>query len=498
MGVVVKTRDEGAAERAALQRWLDGEPADQLPVELAGLRVRLSALCALEPAGAEPAPLFEALLQRLVDAGERVRAQLLTTAVPLPRELYDAVRELQAQLLELAGLVAARIDRAAIGAAAADPAWAAVAAGCLPGLHLVFLLSCLSTASDPAGLWRLAHRFGERADGPAYRAMLALAACQPRSFSARELSWLADYFLSQADALQPLDGVGPAAAWHFDAAADSTPMAGARASREDHVPAARPRHVELRTLLERMQHGIARLDEQIVAEAAAGRLPGCASFDAAGGLPPGLAPTEMLALLRRLRARWEAAPVREHRRRPRDYAVEACVGLGALWELARGGEARGRIGQWRVLNEDPAGCAIASVGECAAELQAGVLVGLRTDRRQPWAACVVRWVRSERPGQIELGLQLLAPSFQAAQLAFRAAQPRVLVPALELPAMAPIRPRPAFVVPAGSQVGRSFVFVRAGAHAGAALYLAQGSAFGAELQTAAVELFQYELDLYPD
>lgn len=495
MGVVVKTRDEAVAELEALLRWLDGEPADQLPVELAELRARLSTVSALEPASAVPVPVFEALLQRLIDAGERVRAQLLTTAVPLPRELYDAVRELQAQLLELAGLAAARSDPAATRAAAADAVLVTVATGCLRGLHLVFVLSGLSAVSDPAGLWRLAHRFGELADGAAYRAMLALAACQPRSFSARELSWLADYFLAQADALRPLDGVGPPAAWHFDAAADSAPTPEAR---ESHLPAARPRHVQLRTLLERMQHGIARLDEQIVAEAAAGRLSECASFDAAEGLPPGLAPTEMLALLRRLCARWEAVPVREHRRRPKDYAVEVCVGLGTLWELACGGEARGRIGQWRVLNEDPAGCAIVSVGECAAELQAGVLVGLRADRQHPWAACVVRWVHSERPGQVELGLQLLAPSFQAAQLAFRAAQPRVLVPALELPAMAPIRPRPAFVVPAGSQVGRSFVFVRAGADAGAALYLAQGSALGAELQTAAVELFQYELDLYPD
>ena len=499
MSVATETRT-GAAELDALQRWLDGEPADELAAELADSRRWLAALARPEAAGAMRPPVFEALLQRLIDAGERVRGQLLTTAVPLPRELYGAVHELQAQLLEVANLVEARLGTLPVDSegaeAAADPASLAGAMHVgVRGLHLGYLLSCLSAASAAPGSWRLAHRFGQVTDDSAYRAMLALAASQPKSFSARELSWLSDLFLAEADALRPADGQPAAADWHFDASADLAPVTGGREAAQ---AAARPRHFSLAALLDRLRHWIAQLDERVVAGAAAGRLSECASFEAADDLPPGLAPTEMLALLRRVAARWEIVPAREHRRRRKQYEVEICVGLGARWELARGGQAPGRTSTWRVLNEDPAGYAIRSVGACAAGLEAGVVIGLREDRQRPWSVCVVRWVRSEMPEHIELGLQLLAPSFQPAQLAFRAARPHVLVPALELPAMLPVRPNPAFLVPAGSHVGRSFVFVREAVRDGQPLYLSQGRALGRDLQTSAVELFQYESDLYPD
>lgn len=476
-------------QASELLRWLDGEPADDLALELDRLHAQLNAAAQLDPAGAVMPQLLEALVQRIVDAGERLRGQLLATAVPLPRQLYSRASEVKAALL-----AAARLAETMLAARAADAARAtAIAASGLRALQQAFLIAALSAASVPAGLWRLAHRFGAQADGAQYRALLALAAAQPESLSARELSWLSDFLLAEADAVRLADGPAPptAVAWVFDAAADAVPLAAAR---ETELVATHARHVQLAALLERLQQWVARLDERIVAAAAAGRLADKTSFDAADGLPPGLVPTEMLTVLRRVSLRWANIPARGHRRRRRQYAVQVCIGLGALWELGRGGEEGDRVLDWRVVNEDPGGCAIMRVSGTADALEVGVALGLREDRERPWTVCVVRWVRSDNPDQIELGLQVLAPSFQPARLAFRRTGPRVLVPALELPELEGVRPRPAFLVPAGTFSASRFDFVRDG-HP---LYVAQGRALGLDLQTSALELFQYEADPYPD
>ncbi len=489
MSVATQDRSEATAADELL-RWLDGEPADELPVELAELQVQLAA-CAQFGLAAERMPeLIDAMVQRILDAGERLRGQLLTTAVPLPRAVYSQAKELKAALLEAAALAESWLAGVAVDTEEA----AAVAASGLRALQQALLIAGLSAAPVPAGLWRRAHRFGVLADDPSYRAMLALAAAQPESMSARELSWLFDFLLAEADAVTLADGPAPAtveAAWVFDAAADAPPLPAAR---EAELAATRMRHFQLAALLARLQRWAARLDERIVATAAAGQPAESAGFDSADGLPPGLAPTEMLTVLRRAGLRWANMPVRGHRRRRRHHAVQVCIGLGALWELGRGAEERGRVLDWRVVNEDPGGCAIMSISGAAAQIEAGMALGLREDGERPWSVCVVRWVRSDNPDQIELGLQLLAPSFRSAQLAFRTAGPRVLVPALELPALEAVRPRPAFLVPAGTFSGRRFDFVRDG-HP---LYLAQGQALGLDLQTSALELFQFEAERYPD
>ncbi len=155
--------------------------------------------------------------------------------------------------------------------------------------------------------------------------------------------------------------------------------------------------------------------------------------------------------------------------------------------------------EWQVLNESPGGYAIMSITETGAgtgrpaEIVAGIVLGVRRQADEAWAVCVVRWVRSEASGRIELGLQMLAPSYHAVQVAFRGATLRGVVPALALPAMEPMRRHPAFLAPAGTYASRRFVFVREGAR----VYVAQGRALGLDMQTASVELFRYEIDPYP-
>ena len=64
--------------------------------------------------------------------------------------------------------------------------------------------------------------------------------------------------------------------------------------------------------------------------------------------------------------------------------------------------------------------------------------------------------------------------------------------ALLLPPLAGMRRHHAILAPAGTYTSRRFVLVREGRH----LYVAQGRVLSMEVQTASVELFQYEIDPY--
>ncbi len=212
------------------------------------------------------------------------------------------------------------------------------------------------------------------------------------------------------------------------------------------------------------------------------------------GFPAGLSPLETLALLRRLRGYWMATPVREQPRRQSQYAVQVCIGLGTIWELGyQGRSSPGQVREWVVLNESPGGLAVMSVAGAPGNVEAGAALALRRDPEQAWSVCIVRWVRSELPGQIELGLQLIGTSFQAVKVGFRGRAAQEMAPALALPVMEPVRRHPAMLAPAGTYASRRFVFVRDGK----GVYVAQARALGLDMQTPGVELFQYEIDPYP-
>lgn len=127
-------------------------------------------------------------------------------------------------------------------------------------------------------------------------------------------------------------------------------------------------------------------------------------------------------------------------------------------------------------------------------LVSGMSIALRKDARQPWAICVIRWVRSETPEQIELGLQLVSNSAIPVRIAFRtgasAAGP---VRALVLPPLEAVRRHQAILAPLGTYTSRRFVLL----HEGARLYVAQGRLLSLDMQTTSVELFQFEVDPYP-
>mgnify|MGYP003377819864 CR=1 FL=1 len=130
-----------------------------------------------------------------------------------------------------------------------------------------------------------------------------------------------------------------------------------------------------------------------------------------------------IAALKRLQAHWAHPPHRQHSRRHNNFRAQVCVGLNELWRLLEHGEAPEGTGaglphmtEWMVLNESPAGYAVMHVAGEVEGLVPGSVIALRPAPDKSWSICVVRWMKSENPEHIELGLELVAPAARSVQL----------------------------------------------------------------------------------
>ena len=486
-------------ETDSFRRWLEAEPADEVADDLDALRAHLGALQDADPDRAGSSRLMEAAATRALDISARVRSSLQEVGLPLPRALHVVVTRLARALLAIAQGLEAEAASTGPGAARAERAdrEARVRLALLL-CHEAFVVSALSAASAPLGLWAFAHRLaGELPGDLSYASMTLMAAAQPESFTARQLNWIADFLAAQQPAVLPAASEESTEnAWWVLVSADAAPVSSARrlppAGGDVRRFSAAPFDQALLVRIRQLEAVIAGAEGG--GEMAAVDMAEVEMLDAEDeALPLGLTPIEVLALLRTLRERWLSPPLRMQRRRAHHYTVQVCVGLRALWELARGREEADRVVEWQVLNESPGGYAIMNIAGIKGELSSGVVLGLRRPGETSWTVCVVRWVRSDNPDQVELGLQVLALSYSAVQVAFRGTPLRGVAPALALPVMEPVRRHAAFLAPAGTYTSRRFIFLREGAQ----LYVAQGRALGLDMQTTSVELFQYEIDPYP-
>ena len=81
----------------------------------------------------------------------------------------------------------------------------------------------------------------------------------------------------------------------------------------------------------------------------------------------------------------------------------------------------------------------------------GEIVGLKPEKLPDWNVGVVRWVKSDNPAHIELGVQMLAPKAIAAAIKPTiTAADAAFLPALILPEMPILKQPAALVAPHGS------------------------------------------------
>ncbi|ANQ86325.1 hypothetical protein dqs_3298 [Azoarcus olearius] len=494
----------------AMFAWLAAEPADDPIVDLVALRTHLVALNEGAVSSARLQGCADQFDIRVRDLSNRLRPRLLTATLPLPRDLHQAIGDLVAALLDLAAVFRRLVEdlrqrwlRTQIVEAAT------LVAQALQLLSEAGFNAVMAGSTLPFGLWQHAHALAVGAarqeggrDGEIgaqarwafhYKRLLCLAVVQPESLTPRELSWLFEYLEGAAGRarLERAPALLDSAAYWIDPAQDSPPVAVARRAAPDvdglwcFDPAPLARRVAEQ--IEWLENRI--LEAEVVGLERDGEL----LASDLSGLPEGLTPVEVLSLLRRLRDRWSAPLLREQPRRRHQYTVQVCAGLRAIWDLGRHGESSARLAEWLVLNESPGGYAIMCVAGIEGVLSAGMALALRRGAGQPWTICIVRWIRSDNPDQVELGLQVVAQDFTAVQIAFRNADTPHTVPALILPQLDSVRRAEALLAPAGSYVSRRFVLMQEGER----LYVAQCRALGLDLQTANIELFQYEIDPYP-
>lgn len=186
-----------------------------------------------------------------------------------------------------------------------------------------------------------------------------------------------------------------------------------------------------------------------------------------------------LDLMRRLIRFWGIAPKRHFTRLPNQASVSICAGLRSVHYFLNG-ERHYPSGenmeahtteitvqfasspfdkssqqtfistQWMIVNESAGGLALTKASEDSVQIRVGELVGLKPEKLPDWNVGVVRWVKSDNPAHLELGVQMLAPKALPVAVKPVISGPRAeFEAALILPEMPILKQPEALVVPHG-------------------------------------------------
>jgi hypothetical protein len=504
------TDDHSTDPLQGVLSWLSSDPADDLDAELSELSRCVGNVASFGESisVSQRQEVLGLLCQRANDVCERFRPGLLARTLPVSNELHAKTFSLIEALLGLSSQLRALYDdmrHRKFSIRQADPVELCNFA--LGVLSEIYLLSTLLGAAIPFGLWQRIHdawissgQYERLKDDSAepqpsktnllYKRLLTMSVSQTESLTVREQQWLFDYLDTiGGDLVLATVPLPPEASSHwFDPNQDMSPVACVRRLPEKGVEAV---YFSMEEIVHRIDVQTLWLEKGLLdLDVSARRSGGSEIFETGSAiLPLGLTPVEILSLLRRLREQWSAAPERIEMRVRQHYTVQVCVGLKNVWAMGR--NAPVAAAEWTVYNESPGGYAILNVGGVHRSLSAGAIVALRREASQEWTICMVRWVRTDTPQQVELGLQALGRGFTPVLICFRGND--VLTPALMMQQGKGVHEHRALVAEAGTYVSNQFVMVH---EAAGNLYLAQGSAFGLDMQTATIEIFQFEIDPY--
>ena len=469
--------------------------------DLAVLRTCLPALTDVSANSVQYQRLLELFFIRTQKLTADLKPRLRDASLPLAREIRHIARDLGDAFKAVAGgyrWVLANLGQRGAVPAQNDPA--RLMGRAMKCLAEQLEIAALISAPQPGGVWHAAFQLflevqrqeASSAPGPeaaqVFREMLALSACQPESLSAEEVVMVAEYLGLFAAAVTISEN--PPAAPEADQSLHWFEV------EHDHAPYAYNRRTPTFGGDQVLYFSCAGL-----AEVADGHIRalenGFPPVDLR--LPPAAAEPRFLALLQRLRQVWQEAPKRMQPRRKNNYRLQLCPGFDTFWRLMEQADQGipvldvGLVSDWMVINESPAGYALMHVSGDVSNLHNGSVVAVRTKAGQPWEVCVVRWMSSENPEHIELGLQIVAQGAQPIRVAFRGVKNPELQRALMLEPMAALRPHKAILTVAGTCRSRRFLIV-AGTNK---TYVAQGNMLSLDMQTGYVELFQFEHDPYP-
>lgn len=493
-----KTIQEPPAELQQALDWLAGPPSDDPLLDLVPLRGHVSAIAALGLPVLHRLKIDELLQQRAERIDQALTPMLLDVKLPLPLFLGTIAQGLiglRAELGETWMKVATDATPQALARIHRSRAQV-----CLQGIYNLyrqFLATLLVAAPTPLRFWRnvqdLFHHAYESVDPTStlplelaaiegrFKAMLALTAAQPEGLAAREIAFLAEYLEANAVATR-IDPVNPdeEGEWFWlDAALDQPP-----------VPLARLRPHGDRCLY--IHFGkLANLAEQHLEQLDGGMPPRSL------GLPVQAAGADYRNALARARQSWNKPRQRGFKRRKHSISVSVCTQLSSLWSaLSQGGtsdpvasECELTFSDWLTLNESPSGYAIVHVVGEVTGIVPGCAIGLRTGVGAPWQICLVRWARSRGSVQLELGLEVLAPS--ASPIRIQTQAPKVQtapVPALLLPALPGLKRDEAILVGRGDHNLRPFTLLQ---ELNGHLRIVECRPHRTLIETSSVEIFEF-------
>jgi hypothetical protein len=116
------------------------------------------------------------------------------------------------------------------------------------------------------------------------------------------------------------------------------------------------------------------------------------------------------SVVARLVGDWGSTPTRRISRLRTHARVDILVGLSAIWSFLNRAGSEEPSSEWIVTNESPRGFALLHTGGTVAPVYVGEVVGLRATGSTACHICVVRWVLSDNPEHIEVGLEEIATS----------------------------------------------------------------------------------------
>ncbi|WP_341678502.1 hypothetical protein [Niveibacterium sp. SC-1] len=480
---------------AAILDWLAAQPSGSTTGEIAQLAHQLAQLADPTIGPAQHHRCIELFYSRSLRIASDFKPRLIEAGLPLDRTAYDSAKRLCESLNAIAkGFLRVTQD---VRDGAIRPQRRLVETLAARGLRMLseaLEIAALSGSFDTSGLWPNAMALfeisgldaspseaeaGESAQF-AFKRLATFGCLQLERLSQNEIAWVGDYLNRIASLLQ-IGTQAPASAdtpsYWLVAGSDTPPQSLSRAQPASGTPAL---YLSTAALAKRVGEHLGRLE--------AGQQP----FEL--NLPKVAIGVQPMALLQRLRFEWAIPAKREQPRRKARYPVQACTGIPAIWKILRG-EGNAQAQEWEVVNESPGGFSILHVAGIADNLSAGMAVALRTQEDAAWTICVVRWIRSEIPSQVELGLQVVSTGATPVMVGFRGSRerPNKMVPALVLPALPALRHHPAVLAPTGTYTSRRFALVSDLDR----VYVAQGRLLSLDMQTASVELFQFEIDPYP-
>lgn len=177
------------------------------------------------------------------------------------------------------------------------------------------------------------------------------------------------------------------------------------------------------------------------------------------GLPDEAASLSYQELLQRLMASWRGERATRATRTQFHPRMEVWVGLREIWRALRaevptehGFEAAAGAGparptDWIVLNESSRGFALRHMSGTPPPIHVGELVALKPRGRGAIFVCLVRWIQSNNPEHLEVGVQQLAPVAVPAVYKLSEADRSAPEPVLFFPQLPTQRKAPAIAVP---------------------------------------------------